>query len=68
RVNINCAEVNSTRQMGSGIYFFISVPSLFLQNLWKSAGKCYIILFKKHNKGEPNETFVKSLRFFCRGN
>ena len=25
RVNINCAEVNSTRQMGSGIYFFISV-------------------------------------------
>lgn len=27
RVNINCAEVNSTRQMGSGIYFFISVLS-----------------------------------------
>ncbi|WP_207643171.1 hypothetical protein, partial [[Clostridium] symbiosum] len=25
RVNINCAEVNSTRQIGSGIYFFISV-------------------------------------------
>jgi len=27
RVNINCAEVNSTRQMGSGIYFFISVDT-----------------------------------------
>ncbi|MDU7662359.1 MAG: hypothetical protein E7K27_07915, partial [[Clostridium] symbiosum] len=32
RVNINCAEVNSTRQMGSGIYFFISVEDTLLNS------------------------------------
>lgn len=48
RVNINCAEVNSTRQMGSGIYFFISVSAdFFIKDLQFSA---VCIILKQRQK------------------
>ncbi|MCB6349972.1 hypothetical protein, partial [[Clostridium] symbiosum] len=44
RVNINCAEVNSTRQMGSGIYFFISVKAKLLKKRLTNYKKCNNII------------------------